>query len=274
MILPCGESATVGALEARLVPGDGQLTVDWTAPSGDGVAVDDYDVRYRADAESGAWTELPDGTEGTATGATITGLTNGTAYQVQVRAGDGEWSATATGTPAAPAGRLTFGDAGIDDQRYRQYAAIAPLVLPAATGGEGPLSHGLSPALPAGLLFDAATRTFSGVPSVATAASTCTYTATDAGASPWRDAEAPVRDALVNAGIAVAAGHQSQLRGSRPVPGSWLQFDRVSTSVSPALPGALIPVANPDIVCLELSAAADTLSARYPGPERQQEDTA
>ena len=186
MNLPCSESATVGALEARLVPGDGQLTVDWTAPSGDGAPIDHYDVRYRADAESDAWTELPDATKGTATSATITGLANGTAYQVQVRAraGDGEWSATATGTPAAPAERLTFGEARIEDQRFRQHAAIAPLVLPAATGGEGLLNYALSPALPAGLVFDAATRTLSGAPSVATAASTWTYTATDGAASP------------------------------------------------------------------------------------------
>ena len=184
--LPCSESDTVGALEARLVPGDGQLTVDWTAPSGDGAPIDDYDVRYRADAESDAWTELPDATKGTATSATITGLTNGTAYQVQVRAraGDGEWSATVTGAPAAPAERLTFGEARIEDQRFRQHAAIAPLVLPAATGGEGLLNYALSPALPAGLVFDAATRTLSGAPSVATAASTWTYTATDGAASP------------------------------------------------------------------------------------------
>ena len=182
--LPCSESDTVGALEARLVPGDGQLTVDWTALSGDGEAVDDYDVRYRADAESGAWTELADTPESAAPSATITGLTNGTAYQVQVRAGDGEWSATVTGAPAAPAERLTFGEAHIEDQRYRQHAAIAPLVLPAATGGEGLLNYALSPALPAGLLFDAATRTLSGAPSVATAASTWTYTATDGAASP------------------------------------------------------------------------------------------
>ncbi len=182
--LPCSESATVGALEARLVPGDGQLTVDWTAPSGDGAPIDDYDVRYRADAETGAWTELADATESAAPSATITGLTNGTAYQVQVRAGDGEWSATVTGTPAAPAERLTFGEARIEDQRYRQHAAIAPLVLPAATGGEGAVTYALSPALPAGLLFDAATRTLSGAPSVATAASTYTYTATDGAASP------------------------------------------------------------------------------------------
>ena len=182
--LPCSESATVGALEARLVPGDGQLTVDWTALSGDGEAVDDYDVRYRPDAETGAWTELADAAESAAPSATITGLTNGTAYQVQVRAGDGEWSATVTGTPAAPAERLTFGEARIEDQRYRQHAAIAPLVLPAATGGEGAVTYALSPALPAGLLFDAATRTLSGAPSVATAASTYTYTATDGAASP------------------------------------------------------------------------------------------
>ena len=182
--LPCRASATVGALEARLVPGDGQLTVDWTAPSGDGAPIDDYDVRYRPDAESGAWTELADAAESTAPSATITGLTNGTAYQVQVRAGDGEWSATVTGAPAAPAERLTFGEARIEDQRYRQHAAIAPLVLPAATGGEGAVTYALAPALPAGLLFDAATRTLSGAPSVATAASTYTYTATDGAASP------------------------------------------------------------------------------------------
>ena len=182
--LPCSESDTVDALEARLVSGDGQLTVDWTAPSGDGEAVDDYDVRYRADAETGAWTELPDAAESAAPSATITGLTNGTAYQVQVRAGDGEWSATVTGTPAAPAERLTFGEARIEDQRFRQHAAIAPLVLPAATGGEGLLNYALSPALPAGLVFDAATRTLSGAPSVATAASTWTYTVTDGAASP------------------------------------------------------------------------------------------
>ena len=185
--LPCSEPDTFGALEARLVPGDGQLTVDWTAPSGDGATIDDYDVRYRTDAESGEWTELPDATESTATSATVTGLTNGAVYQVQVRAGsDGEWSAPARGAPVAPGAaveRLSFGDARIEDQRYRQYAALAPLVLPAATGGAGAVTYALAPALPAGLAFDAASRTISGRPSVASAPVTYTYTASDANAA-------------------------------------------------------------------------------------------
>ena len=189
--LPCGQSFGVGALDAHLVPGDGQLRVSWTAPADHEAAIDDYDVRYRSDAESGEWTELPDATKSTATSATVTGLTNGTVYQVQVRAGsgggDGAWSAPASGAPVAPGAavaRLSFGDARIEDQRYRQHAAIAPLVLPAATGGEGAVTYALAPALPAGLSFDAATRTLSGAPSVATAASTWTYTATDGAASP------------------------------------------------------------------------------------------
>ena len=89
----------------RLTPGDGRLDVSWSPPpSAGGSAIDDYDVRYRPAGDG--WRELPDGTKSTATTATITGLTNGTAYEVQARAGnsvgDGPWSAGTTGTPAAP----------------------------------------------------------------------------------------------------------------------------------------------------------------------------
>ena len=103
-----------------LTAGDGQLGVSWTAPSDNGAAIDDYDVRYRP--SGGSWTELPDSVKSTATSATIAGLTNGTAYEVQVRAGnsvgDGPWSASASGTPVAsasapsapPAPALTAGD--------------------------------------------------------------------------------------------------------------------------------------------------------------------
>ena len=185
--LPCEGNDNLNPLGTRLVSGDGQLEVHWTAPSADIAAADDYDVRYRVDAEVGAWTELPDVTNSTATSATITGLTNGTLYQVQVRAasaeGDGEWSATATGTPDVPTEGLSFGGARIEDQRYQQYAAIAPLELPVATGGVGAVTYALAAALPAGLAFDAASRTISGRPSVASAPVTYTYTAIEAGAA-------------------------------------------------------------------------------------------
>ena len=185
--LPCEGNGNLDLLEAQLVPGDGQLEVHWTAPSVDVAPVDGYDVRYRIDTEFGSWTELPDITKSTATSRTITGLTNGTLYQVQVRAGhvegDDAWSASATGTPDVPAERLSFGDARVEDQRYRQHAAIAPLELPAATGGVGAVTYALAPALPVGLAFDAASRTISGTPSVASAPVTYTYTASDASAA-------------------------------------------------------------------------------------------
>ena len=177
--LHCVGSTSTSALQAQVVPGDGELVVSWTAASDNEVTFSDYDVRYRADAESAVWTELSDETNSTASSATIAGLTNGTAYQVQVRADDGAWSATAVGIPAAPEERLTFGDARIEDQHLEQSSAIAPMALPEATGGDGTLAYALAPALPAGLLFDAVARTVSGTPSVPSPAATYTYTATD-----------------------------------------------------------------------------------------------
>ena len=58
----------------------------------------------------------------------------------------------------------TFEDAAVSAQSYTQGTRIAPLTLPAATGGDGALSYGLTPAPPPGLTLDAATRTLSGTP--------------------------------------------------------------------------------------------------------------
>ncbi len=56
---------------------------------------------------------------------------------------------------------------------------VEGIVLPAASGGTAPLTYSLSPALPAGLTFDAATRTIAGTP-MATAETEYTYTVRDA----------------------------------------------------------------------------------------------
>ena len=69
--------------------------------------------------------------------------------------------------PPAPAGSAITG--------YK----IEPLVLPAATGGDGTLVHALSPALPAGVELEEASRTVSGTPDAARPATVYSWTATD-----------------------------------------------------------------------------------------------
>ena len=92
---------------------DKQLRVAWTAPTG-GTGITAYDVRHiNSDATDKAdanWTVVDNAWTSGALEYTITGLDNGTQYDVQVRAvnanGDGAWSATTVGTPALPAPSL------------------------------------------------------------------------------------------------------------------------------------------------------------------------
>ena len=72
----------------------------------------------------------------------------------------------------------TFGDASVADVVWLTGNAVN-LVLPQASGGNGALTYSLTPALPTGLSFTAATRTISGTPTAATAEATHTLTATD-----------------------------------------------------------------------------------------------
>ncbi len=78
----------------------------------------------------------------------------------------------------------TFGSASLADWTYAEGVAIAPLDLPAATGGTDPLTYALTPGVP-GLRFDAGTRRLTGTP---TRAGTwrMTYRVTDADG--YRDA--------------------------------------------------------------------------------------
>ena len=108
-----------------LTAGNRQILVQWNEPADSGSPVRDYDVQYRVctatDSDTSDLTCEPDGKatwdrwrphshSGTAQLATITGLTNGTAYEVQVRAsnsnGAGPWSeankATPISVPARP----------------------------------------------------------------------------------------------------------------------------------------------------------------------------
>ena len=88
------------------------LAVRWAAPENAGPPIEDYDVQYRA-AGGGAFTDA--GHDGTATTATLAGLTPGSAYEVQVRASNdedtGPWSSSAT-APAAANAPPVFDGAG------------------------------------------------------------------------------------------------------------------------------------------------------------------
>ena len=72
---------------------------------------------------------------------------------------------------------------------YEVGKEIDSVVFPPAPAGLGtpPLTYSLSPLLPAGLTFDSATRTLSGTPTAAAAATDYTYTVTDVNGSsaPW-----------------------------------------------------------------------------------------
>ena len=57
--------------------------------------------------------------------------------------------------------------------------SMAPVTLPAASGGSGTVSYALAPQLPAGLAFEATTRAVSGTPQVAAETASWTLTATD-----------------------------------------------------------------------------------------------
>ena len=79
----------------------------------------------------------------------------------------------------AVAGPPTFGDNTVAAQSYTRNVAIADLELPAADGGKAPLTYSLTTP-PAGLTFDAATRTLSGTPTAKQTATSYSYTVTDA----------------------------------------------------------------------------------------------
>jgi sugar lactone lactonase YvrE len=100
-----------GARVSRLSPaGSGNLIAAWTAPANNGgSAITDYLVEYRT-SPSGPWTTFNDGVS-TATTTTITGLTNGTAYDVRISAinavGTGSASTAVTATPGVAPGAPT-----------------------------------------------------------------------------------------------------------------------------------------------------------------------
>ena len=120
--LPFCDMPGAPTIATPIVPGDASLTVAWAVPINTGSsAITAYDLRYietgAADKSDANWTVVED-VWAAGSGSlqyTLTGLTGGTQYDVQVRAvnaaGPGAWSATVTGIPASA---VTGGDSLID----------------------------------------------------------------------------------------------------------------------------------------------------------------
>ena len=126
--------------------GSTSLSVTWTIDDAAGVTA--YDVRHIAstatDKGDSNWTVQDNAWTSTAGGAlsyAITGLTNGTSYDVQVRAvrntTDGSWSETAVGTPAAAAGAVPAITSVRAEEQVLTVAWSAPASPPAIVTGYG-----------------------------------------------------------------------------------------------------------------------------------------
>ena len=92
-------------------PGDGRVTLAWTAPGSDGgAAIEKY--RYRVSANAGSswdpdWTDVPDGPDAGDSAAdettfTVSGLSNGTKYVFQLRAVNSVGAGPAASDAAIP----------------------------------------------------------------------------------------------------------------------------------------------------------------------------
>ena len=128
---------TVASTPPTIAPGGGslnvgnsQLGVNWTAPTDDGgAAIDNYLVEYRV--SGGSWTTF--GTTAS-TSATITGLTNGTSYEVRVSAhnvnGYGPTASVGTATPITTATAVVALSASVANGQ-----SVVSWDAPASNGG-------------------------------------------------------------------------------------------------------------------------------------------
>ena len=91
----------------------------------------------------------------------------------------GGWFGSHTADVSVTVEDPSFGDETVADRAWMQGEALDELVLPAAGGTAGPFSYAISPDLPDGVTFAESTRTVSGTPEAAQAATRYSYTATD-----------------------------------------------------------------------------------------------
>ena len=141
----------------RTAPGDGRVTLAWTAPGNDGgAAIEKYRYRVRADGGSRwdpDWTDVPDGPDTGDSAAdettfTVSGLSNGTEYVFQLRAvnsvGEGP-AASAADTPVRaplpPGSGFLVGNFGQPADYAAQIYVTHDIVGVFTTGARGAELH-------------------------------------------------------------------------------------------------------------------------------------
>lgn len=151
-----------------VTPGNTQLTVNFSAPNRDGGAAI---TKYQYQVGSGSWVDLPS----TPAPFTISGLTNGTTYQIKVRAVSSAGTGTASGqSPGTPANVLTITSANTKSGTIG--TALSHTLT--GSGGTAPYSWSISSGtLPGGL--SRSSDVISGTPTTA-ATTSVTVTLTDA----------------------------------------------------------------------------------------------
>jgi hypothetical protein len=140
---------------SSVTAGNAQVVVSWSAPANNGAAISDYVVQYST-SSSGSYTTFADGTS-TSTSATVTGLTNSTAYYFKVAAtnsvGTGSNSAaSAAATPTLPTQIVTW-----SPTTALTTAQSPNTPLAASSSGDGAITYGVQSAGTTGCTIDALT---------------------------------------------------------------------------------------------------------------------
>jgi hypothetical protein len=131
----------------------GSVFLTWAAPANDGgSAITDYAVQYSSNSGS-TWTTFSRSAS-TALNATVTSLTNGTAYQFRVAGvngvGTGSYSSTTTATPTAGNSLTASGWSGAGTSASK----LAPPASPATFTGSPSIAVGTSGTLNVSIVSD------------------------------------------------------------------------------------------------------------------------